>query len=543
MRTPLLVLLGAVTAVLLIACANVANLLLARADLRRREIAIRAAIGAGRRQLAGQLAIEAALLSLAGTVCGLALAHAALRLFLVVRPANVPRLGDVTLDPAALAYTISLSVVAAVLFSVAPALQLVRPQLTGVLNEGGRGSTSSRARRRVRGALVIVQLAFSAILVAGAGLLVRSLVELYRIDLGFNPANVLTLQLQLPSTDYPEDGRIVAFYKQLTDRVQELPGVQHAGTVRVLPLARAIGDYSITIEGRIKRPDENPNADFQWVSPGYFAVMGITPVRGRLLTDEDRGDAPLVVVINDTMAARYWPGQDALGKRFHMGGDTRMPPLTVAGIVRGTRHNAVVEPERAEMYLPHAQLPRSVGYAAPAMALVVKTAGDPLETIAPVREVVRSMDPTLPLADVRTMEQIAAAALSTPRFASLLLGLFAILALSVAAVGIYAMISLLVTERSSEIGVRMALGATPRGVLGLILREGLTLTAAGLALGLIGAMILSRSLETMLYGIRRFDPPTFAAASAVLVIVAIAACLGPARRAAGVDPAVTLREG
>jgi putative ABC transport system permease protein len=542
-RTSLLILVGAVAAVLLIACANVVNLLLARADVRRHEIAIRAAIGATRRQLVGQLFTEAALLSLLGGACGLAIAHAALRLLVLLRPANVPRVDEVALDPAVLAFTAAISMASAVVSGTAPALQLARPHLSGVLGEGGRTGSPGRGRRKARRVLVIVQIAFSVVLVIGAGLLVRTLIELYRVDLGFDPRNVLTAQLQLSQTDYPTDESVVAFYQQLTERVRQLPGVENAGAVRVIPLARTIGDYSITIEGRTKAPGENANGDFQWVTPGYFGAMGMTLLRGRWLTDEDRESAPLVVVINETMAARYWPGQDALGKRFHMGGSTERPPLTIVGIVSPTRHNAVVEPVRAEMFLPHAQLSRSVGGTARTMALIVRTAGDPVHMVGPLRDVVHTLDRNLPLADIRTMEEITAAALSVPRFAALLLGLFAVLALSLAAVGLYATISLLVAERSREIGIRMALGAARRSVLGLVFQEGLILTASGLTVGLTGASILSRSLETLLYGVQRFDAATFVTVPAILVVVALAACLDPARRAASVDPVVTLRQG
>jgi putative ABC transport system permease protein len=543
MRTPLLILLGTVAVVLLIACANVVNLLLARADVRRREVAIRAAIGASRRHLISQLFTEAALLSLLGGICGLAIAHTALRLLVLLRPVNLPRVHEVMLDPGVLAFAAALAIGSALLFSMAPAFQVTRPQLAGLLNDGGRSGTSGHGRRTVRGALVVVQLALSVVLVVGAGLLARTLIALYRIDLGFDSRNILTVQLQLPQADYPEADQVVVFYQQLIRQIEQLPGVRHAGAVRVIPLARTIGDYSITIEGRAKRAGENPNGDFQWVTPGYFSAMGMTLLRGRLPTDFDGEGTPLVVVINDTMAARYWPGQDALGKRFHMGGSTNMPPLSIVGIVRGTRHNAVVEPARSEMYLPHAQLPRSVGGAARAMALVVKTADDPLRIVGSIRAVVHRMDPNLPLADVRTMEQITATALSTPRFAALLLGVFAVVALCLAGIGIYATISLLVTERSKEIGIRMALGAARRSVLGLILREGLILTTAGLTVGLIGALILSRAVETVLYGVKRFDPVTFMIVPVVLLIVAVGACLNPARRATAVDPVATLRQG
>lgn len=542
-RTPLVVLQGAVVVVLLIACANVVNLMLARAGVRRHEIAIRTAIGATRQRLMSQMAVEAAGLALLGALSGLAIAYAALRLVVVLRPANVPRLDGVALDPLVLGFCATLSVLSALLVGLAPAFKLVTSTPVGLMSDSGRGATSSRRRRSAQRVLVVVQLAFSVVLVVGAALLLRTLAELHRIDLGFEPRNVLTAQVQLSPADYPTDERVVEFYRQLTERVQQLPGVIRAGAVRVLPLARTIGDYSITIEGKPRAPGENPNGDFQWVTPGYFAAMGVTLLHGRLLTDHDRQDAPLVAIINETMAKRYWPGGDALGRRFHMGGSTQMPPVTIVGIVRGTRHNTIVEPERAEMYLPHAQLPRSVGGAARSMALIVKTAGDPLTMAGPLRDVVRALDSNLPLAEVRTMEDIADAALSTPRFATLVLSVFAVLALSLAIIGIYATVSLLVAERSLEIGIRMALGAQWGSIFALVIREAAMVTAAGLTVGLIGAYISSRSLESLLYGVRRLDPATFVAVPALLAIVALAACVNPARRAAAVDPAVTLRQG
>jgi putative ABC transport system permease protein len=541
-RTPLLVLLGAVAAVLLIACANVVNLMFARADARRREVAIRAALGAARGQVIRLFVTEAAVLSLIGALGGIALAQLALRLLVALEPAGIPRVEEVALDPGVLAATAVLSMLSALLFGLAPALQLVGSGLTTFLSDSGRHGTAGRRSQMVRRTLVVVQLAFSVVLVVGAGLLVRTLTELRRIDLGFDPRNILTAQLQLPLADYQDDDAI-RFYRELTTTIRQLPGVIDAGAVRVIPLARSIGDYSITIDGRPTRPGENPNGDFQWVTPGYFAAMGVALSSGRLLTDHDGPDAPLAVVINETMAARYWPGEDAVGKRFHMGGNTAMPPMTIVGIVRPTHHNRVVESPRAEMYLPHAQLARSVGGAARSMALVVKTAGDPLPMVDAVRAVVRQIDRNLPLADVRTMEEITAAALATPRFAALLLAVFATLALALATIGVYATISLLVAERAQEIGIRIALGAARRRVVGLVLREGLILTIAGLSAGLFGAIVLSRSLETLLYGVGRYDAATFATVSIVLVIAALAACFNPARRATAVDPALALRQG
>ena len=543
-RRPLLILLGAVGVVLLVACANVVNLLLARADARRREVAVRSALGARRSDLVGQFLTESVVLFALGGMAGLGLAVAALRVLATLRPAGLPRVEQAALDPTALVFTAGLSIATGILFGLVPALQLSRQGVSAVLNESGRGGAPGKVRLVVRRGLVVTQLAFSVVLVIGAGLLLRSLIELNRIDLGFDPNGVLTAQLQLPPSDYPDGSRVVDFYRQLTERLEAVPGVTAAGGVRVLPLARTIGDWSITIEGRpLAGPNENPNGDYQAVTPGYFDVMRTRLIRGRLLTPADRENAPLVVVINDTMAARYWPGQDAIGKRFQMGGiGTVLPPMTVVGIIQTSRHNAVVEEPRAEMYLAHAQLPQTVGGPGRSLAIVIRTGASPLSVAGSLREAVRSMDPNLPLAEIQTMEQITATALAAPRFAAWLLGLFAILALTLAAIGTYATISLLVTERAHEIGIRIALGAERRTILGWILGEGLALAGAGIAVGVAGALALSRVLETLLYGVGTLDPVTFLLVPLLLGTVAVVASWNPAQRAASVDPVAALRQ-
>ena len=543
-RRPLLILFGAVAVVLLIACANVANLLLARADVRRREVAIRAALGAARRQLIRQLLTESVVLSMLATVCGLGLAWAGLQLLVTMRTASLPRVEEAAIDGTVLFFTAALGVVTGIVFGLVPAIQLLRTDLSSEMKEGGRSGTPGRARLALRGTLVVAQLACSVVLVVGAGLLVRSLVELYRIDLGFEPRGVLTAQIQLPVADYPDATAVANFARQLTERLESLPGVAGAGAVRVLPLARNIGDWSITIEGRPTQPNENPNGDFQAATPGYFNAFGVQLVRGRVLTAADREDAPPVVVINETMAARYWPGQDPVGKRFRMGGPGGdYPFMTIVGIVRGTRHNAVVEAARAEMYLPHAQLADSAGGPGRSVAIVVKSAaGQPLQLAGALRDTVRALDRNLPLAEIRTMEEITATALAAPRFAALLLGLFAVVALALAAIGVYGTISLLVTERAHEIGIRMALGASRGSVVGFVLRHGVALAGVGIMLGLAGALALARLLETLVYGVATTDAVTFVAVPVILAMVAIAACVNPARRAAALDPVVTLRE-
>ncbi len=540
-RTALWILMGSVAFVLLIACANVANLQLARADVRRREVAVRTALGAARGDIVRQLLTESVLLAIAGAVAGLGVAWAALRIVITMRPANLPRVEDTGLDASVLALTALLAVATGLLFGLLPALQLSRPDVTGILKDGGRSGTAGRSRQLARRGLVVLQLASSVVLALAAGLLIRNLVELNRIDLGFNPVNVLTAQLQVPATDYPQPGDVVRFYRELDDRIMQIPGVRAAGAVRVLPLSRSIGDWSIKIEGRPYVPAENPNGDFQAVTPGYFEAMGLGLARGRFLTAADREDAPPVVVINETMASRYWPGEDAIGRQFMMGTDDK-PWLTIVGIVKTVRHNAVVEEPRAEMYVAHAQLPAHIRSAPRGMTLAIKTHGDPLAIAGAVREAVRAVDRNLPVSDIRAMEAVAAAALSQPRFVTFLLGLFAAIALTLAAIGIYGTISLLVAERTQEMGIRLALGAERASILKLILGQGLWLTATGLVLGLAGAVLLTRTLAGLVYGVGTLDPLTFAAVPALLCAVALLASLVPAMRAASVDPITTLRQ-
>ena len=541
-RRSLLILFGSVAFVLLIACANVANLQLARADLRRREVAVRTALGAGRGHIISQLLTESVLLALSGAAAGLAVAWAGLQIVVTLRPANLPRLDETTLDAPVLMFTAVLAIVTGVLFGLLPAMQLSRPDVTGVLKDGGRTGTAGRSRQLTRRGLVVLQLASSVVLALAAGLLIRSLIELNRIDLGFNPANVLTAQLQVPATDYPQPLDVVRFHRQAVERIAQIPGVRAVGSVRVLPLARSIGDWSIKIEGRPYVPEENPNGDFQAVTPGYFEAMGLKLVRGRFLSAADREDAMPVVVINDTMAARYWPNQDAIGRQFMMGTDDK-PWLTIVGVVGTVRHNAVVEEPRAEMYVAHAQLPGHIRSAPRGMTLVMKTDGDPLALTGQIRDAVRAIDRNIPVSEIKTMERVTEAALSQPRFVTFLLALFAGTALTLAAIGIYGTISLLVTERTQEMGIRLALGADRPTILKLVLGQGMLLTAIGLALGLTGAAVLTRTLSGLVYGVGTLDPLTFVAVPLLLCIVALAACFLPARRAASVDPITTLRQG
>jgi putative ABC transport system permease protein len=323
--------------------------------------------------------------------------------------------------------------------------------------------------------------------------------------------------------------------------LSELPGMRAVGATRLLPLTGTIGDWSITLEGKPRVPGENPNGDWQVVTPGYFESMRMKLVRGRFFTDADNENAPLSAVINETMAKRYWPNEDAIGKRFHLGTADR-PWITIVGLVGQVRHNAVTETQRAEMYVPHAQWAAAGASAPRGMTFVLRTSGDPLAVLGYVRETVRSLDPNLPLAEVQTLERVADDSLSQARFTTTLLALFAVLALTLATIGIYGVISLLVTRRRQEIGIRMALGARPGSILTMVVRRGMTLAGVGVLLGLVGAVLLTRVLTSLLYGVTRFDPVTFAIVPVVLALVALLACLIPAGRAATVDPVVALRE-
>ena len=543
-RSALWLLLGAVAVILLIACANVANLTLARSDERHREVAVRTAIGASRGRIVRQLLTESLLVAAIGGMLGIGLAYVGTRLLVAVRPAGIPRVELVALDLPVLGASLVLALLTGIAFGLAPALQLSRPDLIRGLKEGGRGGTVGGARQRFRDSLVVAQLAMSVMLLIGAMLLTRSFVELRRVDLGFRPASVLSARVTLPQLAYPDAPDVTGFHRTLRQRLAQAPGVVSVGATRLLPLTGTIGDWSITLEGRVRVPEENPNGDWQIVTPGYFETMGVRLVRGRFITDDDHENAPITAVINETMANRYWPNADALGHRFRLGTDPSRPWITIVGIAGQVRHNAVTESPRAEMYIPHAQWPLAVpgSNAGRAMTFVIRTAGDPLGAVPHVREAVRALDPDLPVADVQTLERVTADSLARPRFTTFLLGLFAALALTLATIGIYGVISLLVSRRRQEIGIRMALGAAPGAILRLVLRRGVTLAAIGVGTGLVGAAFLSRVVSSMLYGITAFDPLTFVTIPLVLLTVALVASLIPAGRAAAVDPVIALRD-
>jgi putative ABC transport system permease protein len=541
-RPALLILFGAVGFILLIACANVANLLLVRADQRQREIAVRVALGSGRRRIVGQLLAESALLAAVGGALGLLLAQFGVDALVALDPANVPRLNQVALDARVLAFTAFVALVTTVLFGTIPAIQASRPDLAATFKEGGLAGTLGRSRQRFRQTLVVAEVALSVVLVMGAGLMIRSFSELRQVELGLEPENVLTMRLTVPTADYPETGDVTAFYRELVQRAEALPGVQSAGAAAILPLAHGVGDWGIDIQGRVERPGENFIGYPQIVTSGYFEAMGLTRVSGRLLEETDRPGAVPAAVISETMAAKYWPGEGAVGKRFRISReDNEGPWFTVVGVVGDLRQNAVADEPLPIMYFPHAQLALALGGTTSAMTLVLATASDPLAMVGAVRETIRSLDRNLPVSEVRSMDQVVNAALSEPRFMMLLLAIFAGVALALAAVGIYGVIAYVVTRRTREIGVRIALGAATGEVRGMVVRQGVVLAGVGVAVGLAAAFASTRVLSSLLYRVSPLDPATFAGVALLLGLVALLASYLPARRASRVDPMEALR--
>lgn len=541
-RPALRVLMGTVACILLIACVNVTNLLLTAAEGRRREVAVLVALGAGRGRLLTQLLTESLLLAVGGGALGLALAYAATRLLVALAPGAVPRVETVGLDAPAFLFAAGAVVATGLLFGLAPALQGARAEVSGVL-QGARGATAGPPRQRFRRALVVAETALSVALLIGSGLMLRSLWQLRQVDLGLDPSRVLTAQLTLPASDYAGAAEIAGFYERLVAEVEALPGVESAGAVRMLPLTGIIGDWSITLEGKPHDPRENPNGDWQVATPGYLETLGVRLERGRFLRDSDRGDVPFAAVVNRSMAARYWPGRDPLGQRFRLGTAPDRPWFSIVGVFADVHHNGVVEEPRTEMVLPLEQFQLATGSLRRGMTLVVKSRGEPLAVAAAVRAAVRRLDPRLPVARLRTMDEVVGTALSQPRFMALLLALFAGLALALAAVGLYGVIAYGVAARGHEIGIRVVLGATRPRVLRLVLSEGMAMAAAGIGIGLALARLLTRFLAGQIYGVTADDPATFAAVPLLLAAVALAATWLPARRAARLDPATTLRAG
>ena len=542
-RPALLVLLGAVGFVLLIGCANLANLLLARSAAREREFAIRLALGAGKWDLVRQVLTESLLLSLSSGIVGILVAGWGVRYLRVIVAAQIPRAQDIGLDVPVLLFTLALSVGTGLAFGMFPALQSFKGQLNQSLKEGSRGLGGGVQGRRVRDLLVIWETALALVLLVGAGLLVNSFQRLRAINPGFNPDQVLTCQVSLPSSKY-KDPQIVSFFEQLLERVRALPGVKAAGATMTLPLRNPKGGYwgGLNIEGRPATARESiPIVSFVQVTPGYFRAMGIPIVRGRTFIDSDNSDqSPKVAIINVTLARRFFSDTNPIGKRICMGEDpSKGPWLTVVGVVGDTALQSLTDPHFPQVFSPHAQ--GVEGGVAGNVELALRTASDPLSVAAGVRNAVHELDKDQSVADIQMLDKVVSVSLAQPRLNTLLLGGFAALALLLAAIGIYGVISYSVALRTREIGIRMALGAEQGDVLKLVIRHGMILALTGAAIGLVGALSLTRLMSSLLYGVQPSDPPTFLAVFVVLVGVALLSSYIPARRATKVDPMVALR--
>jgi putative ABC transport system permease protein len=534
-RPALLILLGAVALVLLIACVNVANIVLARGATRQREIAVRRALGAGRIRLLGQLLTESLLLAVAGGALGILLAYWGLAPLRAIVPADMVGGAPITLDSRVLLFTVVASLASGVLFGLIPGLRLASPDVSSVLQEGGRGFASGRARR-TRSVLVVSEIALAAVLLIAAGLLLRSFNHLLKVPEGFNPEHVLSLQLALPQARYPKPADRAVFVKQVIERIDSLPGTTSAAATSRLPLNRGNSTRSIEVEGRTPPPSGDAAPDYLVVTSDYFQTLGIPLLDGRAFTDRDDASAPPVVIVSDSAARYFWPGQNAIGKHIRLGGcgDGKIW-CQVVGIVRDVKQHHLEQVSQPAVYVPFAQDPWTF------IAMVVRTKMEPAGATSAVESAIRSVDPDQPVYNVRAMRDVEAASLSPQRLQMALLAVFAALALTLACMGIYGVMSYSVAQRTNEIGVRMALGAQAGNVLGLVLSEGLRLAICGAALGLAGSFFLARLLSKMLFGVTAADPLTFVGVAALLMLVALLACYIPARRATRVDPLEALR--
>ena len=534
-RPALLVILGAVGLVLLIACANVANLLLARAAARQKEVAIRMALGASRKRIISQLLTESLLLSIAGGVLGLLLATWGMSLLIAYGPADVPRLRDVSLDRYVLFFTLFVSLLTAVLFGLAPALQASKPDPGNTLKQDGRGLTHG-GRNRMRSALIVTEVALSLMLLVGAGLLINSFWRLMHTDAGFDSRGVLAVDIPLSRTKYTTPEQRATAFEQLIGRMKALPGVRDVSVVNNVPLTDLDIELSFQIEGRPPfKPGEEATADYTVAGSDYFRTMNIALKRGRVFTNQDTANSPEVMVVSDALVKRYFPNEDPIGRRIVFDGDDKTP-REIIGVVGDIKRNGLDIDVQPELYVSHLQRPER------RLNLVIRTESDDASQLSQaVRAEVRAFDPNQIIWRVRTLEELVGTSVAPRRFNMMLLGIFASVALVLAAIGLYGVMSYSVSWRTHEIGIRMALGAKGTDVLRLVVRQGMSMTLIGLALGLIGAFLLSRVMAGLLYGVTATDPLTFAGVSIVLLAVAFLACLIPARRATRVNPIVALR--
>jgi len=534
-RPALLVLLVAVGFVLLIACVNVANLLLAKAAARQREIAVRAALGAGRLRLIRQLLTESLLLAAAGGALGLLLATWGVDALVALGPRAIPRLSDIHIDPAVFAFTALVSIGSGILFGIAPAIDISRTNLSDALKEGGRSAMGTVRRRRVRSILVVSEMALALVLLIGAGLMIRSFQRLGVAHPGFNADHLLTLRTQLASFKYSQDPAVIAFYREVVERLRRLPGVRSAGAINYLPLGGLASATGFTIVGR---PDPGVGNEMvtgvRVVDPNYFRTMGMPLLKGRRFTEHDNQQSPHVLIISQTLAQRYFPDEDPVGKKLNvMWRDT--PSEEIVGVVGDILHDGLEARPEAMIYWPAARMPYQF------MTLVIRTDGDPMNMASTAIKEIRAMDPDQPVSDVRPMNTVVTESVSRQRFNMMLLGIFAAVALVLAAVGIYGVMAYSVTQRTQEIGVRMALGASRNDVVRMVVGHGFILALAGVGFGLAAAFALTRLMKSLLFGITATDPVTYGGLSLLLVTVAAIACYIPARRATRIDPLLALR--
>ncbi|HET7584258.1 MAG TPA: ABC transporter permease [Gemmatimonadaceae bacterium] len=541
-RPALLVLLGAVGFVLLIACANVANLLLARAAGRSKEIAIRTALGARSRDLIRQLLTESVLLSLVGGVIGLVLAYGAVRFLVALNPGNLPRVESIAVDGRVALFTLGIALLTGLAFGLAPALQGIAGDLHGVLKTESRGGTTDRSGRLVRRTLVVAEVALALTLLTGAGLLIRSFARLQGVDPGFDPRNVLTFDLSLPASRYPSDTARQAFFDAVLPRIAQVPGVRSVGATSVMPFSGGWSTGSFNVEGYTPPPNGNgPWGDIRVVSPGFLETLRVPLLRGRTFEQRDQGSKlPMVVVDEEFVRRFYKPGVDPIGKRIWFGNSTPNDStryITIIGVVGHTKHEGLDADARVQLYFTY-WMAGDVN----ALTVAARTASDPMRTVGAIRAAIRSVDADQPMARIRSLEDMVQSSMGQRRLSMLLLGLFAGLAMLLASVGIYGVMSYSVAQRTRELGVRMALGAARGRVLALVLRQGMVLALLGVAIGLAGAFWLTRLVSSQLYAVRATDPATFVTVALLLIAVAALASFLPALRATRVDPVVALRE-
>ncbi|MHB8542149.1 MAG: ABC transporter permease [Candidatus Acidiferrales bacterium] len=539
-RPMLLVLMAAVGLVLLIACANVATLLLSRATSRQREVAIRTALGASRMRLVRQMLTESFVLAIAGGALGVLIAYWGTSFLLSLVPLSIPLPQGVALGGSVLFFVLGICCVTAILFGVAPAFQISSTSLQGSLQEGGRGGTAGRARHRLQGFFVTAEFALALVLLVGAGLLVRSFAKLLETSPGFRPDHVLTMNVPLPFQAYPKAAQIRQFYEQSIAGVANLPGVKFAAVSNDLPLNSEETDI-MRIEGR---PHSTPAVRVTWTLGNYFQVMGIPLLEGREFTPEDREKTQLVAMVSPEAAKEFWPGQDPIGKRIT--GAASSGWMTVVGVVGNVNDSDLSEKPKPHVYIPYLQVPDkwtedNIGGELRSMNIVVRTASDPASVTSAVTGEIHSLDPDLAIAKIRTMDQVIGSSVAAPKFNAFLLGIFAMVALFLAAIGIYGVLAYAVTQQTHEIGIRLALGAQQKDVLRLVLGQGAKLALIGVGIGIVAALFLTRLMATLLFGVSATDPLTFVAVALILFGVALLACYIPARRAMRTDPMVALR--